>query len=90
MNILPWIIIIVVILIAAYLISQNKKTINANNTIAAIVPTCIPFTQAQQDIQKRDMISKCTNKLLVPFVGPVQYAACLKNVNDSLTPVNNC
>lgn len=91
---LPWIIVGIVILVAFYLINQNKTTVANTEAITAAVVTanapCVPFTKAQQDAEKRNAQAKCASKLLIPFVGPAQYTACMKNVTVSLTPISNC
>lgn len=91
---LPWIIVGIVILVAAYLINQNKKTSATTQAVTAAVVAnsapCVPFTQAQQDAQKVAEKSKCASKLLIPFVGQVQYYSCLKQIDANLTPVKDC
>ncbi len=95
MRILIWIIVAVIVLAVIYFVMQkNKTTVSPLQSVAtasaAPISNCIPFTKAQQDAEKRTAQAKCANKLIIPIVGPTQYAACMKNVEISLTPVNNC
>lgn len=60
------------------------------NPAIPVPPPCIPFTKQQQDGQKAQLQAKCANKLLIPFVGVTQYAACMKAIPGQLTPVSNC
>lgn len=91
---LPWIIVGIVILVAAYLINQNKTTTATTQAVTAAAVAnstpCVPFTQAQQDAEKTAARSKCASKLLIPLVGQVQYYSCLKQIDVNLTPVKEC
>lgn len=105
MNALPWIVVVLVILIAVWYINKTQtaqKTI-AEANIAEVVantppiivnnaPICVPFTQANQDYEKAHKIiaAHCDIKALTPIVGPKLFADCIKKVTESLTPVNNC
>lgn len=89
-------IVIVAVVIAYFIFSKPKTVVEDKTTITPVIPLepaapiCVPFTKAMQDAEKRDKLAKCANKLLIPIVGQVQYYACAKNVEQSLTPVNNC
>lgn len=85
------IIIVVGILIALYMYNKNNASkISQSTSSTPSAPPCVPFTKAMQDAEKRQKLANCTNKLLIPIVGEVQYAACLANVNSTLTPIVNC
>lgn len=85
-------VLLAVIVVLVILYFNKQKTANASVAAAAsnYVEPCTPFTQAQQDAEKRKKKADCANKLLIPFVGQVQYYACIKNVDSTLTPVKNC
>lgn len=104
MNATPWIIMSVVLIVVIYFVSKTQmqsKTV-ADATVAAlaapvepptvIINNCVPFTQSMQNKEKLAKIVKerCDMKALIPIVGPKQYYDCMKKVNESLTPINNC
>ena len=84
--------IVVLIVLVVYFYYQNSKSKLAADAAVAnnTVNTCVPFTKAQQDAEKRKKQADCLNKNLIPFVGTVQSAACLANVDSTLTPIKNC
>lgn len=84
------VIIVIVIISGLYFYNKNKKAKIAQEQIAALPPPCVPFTKSQQDAEKRQKQANCAGKNLIPFIGQVQFIACLKNVDSTLTPVNNC
>lgn len=82
---------VVILIVAFYFFNKNQgQRVVADTAIQSIAPACVPFTKAQQDAEKRKKRADCANKLLIPFVGQVQYYACYKNVDANLTPVTNC
>lgn len=85
------ILVLIIIIGIFYFYNKNKSTQKiADIAVSNISPPCIPFTKAQQDAEKRQKLADCTNKLLIPIVGEVQYAACVSNVKTNLTPIVNC
>lgn len=92
MKILPWIIVVVLIVIVAYAFSQkNKTTAVANSAISSIAENnCVPFTQADQDAEKKRKQNECLRKWAVPLVGQGLYLECVRVLKDNLTPVKEC
>lgn len=88
-------VIVVIAILGFYFYNKNNQAKIAADvqlaSIAAEAPVeCIPFTKAQQDVEKRNKQAKCANKILIPFVGVTQFTACMKNIAAELTPVKNC
>jgi len=87
-----WVVLAVIVLIAILYFYNKNKTASVAQAVAIAntPPPCVPFTAAQQKAEKTAAQSKCATKLLIPFVGQVQYYSCLKQIDVNLTPIKNC
>lgn len=88
------IVLVLVIVLVIFMASKSKATAAAaqaaSNPAVAVVPACEPYSQAQQNAEKTRLRSKCASKLLIPFVGQIQYYSCMKQIPTQLQPVKTC
>lgn len=93
MKIGIWIVIAVMAIIIIYLVMKNSTTSATAATLAANAvppPDCVPFTQAQQDEQKKELNKECAKLQFTPIIGVFQFTSCIGKVASKLTPVKNC
>lgn len=93
-NTLIIVVVVIIAIVAFYLINKSNTAKLANATVAAVVANapapCTPFTQADQDAQKKVLQNKCIALAAVPFVGQGTSFSCFRKIESQLTPVNNC
>lgn len=82
------IIVIIIAIIAAVIYFWPKGS--GNMTGGAPGAPCVPYTQAQYQGEVGKCQNKCSPKLLIPFVGLLNYKACVDTCKGSIPPVVIC